>query len=357
MDDSRCCGRRSASGCKRSWTKWKPNFGGVCTNPSPNWVSGCKRWSVDISATTGCPGINMRCGAFGSKSGGSGTVHCRGAAGTVASFGIACGALSIAGCRCLLSVILIPCVAWASLPKARAGCGSSARPDPWRGLCSITIPTPTARFDASSFLSGAWFWMLDLVILKQEIYGLAPKRQTRYWQMRFDDFRFACHPPGIWAKIARVCTSGWIWALGRNPVANVLHWRIPKQPAVLPTELWSALIAHTTAYGWLLACAVRCRTTLLSSSREIMPSVRCNFVCQFRSRAHRSRALKTERSLLGPTTMTKTLLAAFVAVPQVSFGSANSRRFLDHIEVASVRAGCRVLDVFGDCNRERLQAG
>jgi len=25
--------------------------------------------------------------------------------------------------------------------------------------------------------------------------------------------------------------------LGRNPVADVLHWRIPKQTAVLPAEL------------------------------------------------------------------------------------------------------------------------
>ena len=32
------------------------------------------------------------------------------------------------------SIIPILCAAWASLPKARAGCGKSARPDPWRGL-------------------------------------------------------------------------------------------------------------------------------------------------------------------------------------------------------------------------------
>ena len=33
-----------------------------------------------------------------------------------------------------VSIILILCAAWASLPKARAGCGKPARPDPWRGL-------------------------------------------------------------------------------------------------------------------------------------------------------------------------------------------------------------------------------
>ena len=31
-----------------------------------------------------------------------------------------------------LSVIPILCGAWALLPKARAGCGKPARPDPWR---------------------------------------------------------------------------------------------------------------------------------------------------------------------------------------------------------------------------------
>src|SRR6516225_5693818 len=37
----------------------------------------------------------------------------------------------------------IPCAAWASSPKARAGCGKPARPDPWRGLWATMIPTPT----------------------------------------------------------------------------------------------------------------------------------------------------------------------------------------------------------------------
>ena len=47
--------------------------------------------------------------------------------------GIACGVSSLAGCLRLLSVIPILCGAWASSPKARAGCGKPARPDPWRG--------------------------------------------------------------------------------------------------------------------------------------------------------------------------------------------------------------------------------
>ena len=41
------------------------------------------------------------------------------------------------------SIILIPCAAWASSPKARAGCGKAARPDPWRGSWATMIPTPT----------------------------------------------------------------------------------------------------------------------------------------------------------------------------------------------------------------------
>jgi|ERR1700676_415641 len=59
---------------------------------------------------------------------------------------IVCGASSLAGCLCLLSVIPILCGAWASLPKARAGCGKAARPDPWRGSGAIVIPTPTVTF-------------------------------------------------------------------------------------------------------------------------------------------------------------------------------------------------------------------
>ena len=36
-----------------------------------------------------------------------------------------------------------PLCRMASSPKARAGCGSTACPDPWRGLCANMIPTPT----------------------------------------------------------------------------------------------------------------------------------------------------------------------------------------------------------------------
>src|SRR5215469_4224778 len=57
-------------------------------------------------------------------------------------------------------------------------------------------------------------------------------------------------------------------------------------------------------------------TTSLPSGRSLparlCPWARCNFDCQFRSRGHRSCTLKTKKSLLGPTTMTKTPLAAFV---------------------------------------------
>src|SRR5260370_42343968 len=35
------------------------------------------------------------------------------------------------------------CVAVALLPEARAGCGGSARPDPWRESWATVIPTPT----------------------------------------------------------------------------------------------------------------------------------------------------------------------------------------------------------------------
>src|SRR5262249_6938934 len=41
------------------------------------------------------------------------------------------------------SIILILCAAWALLPKVRAGCGKSARPDPRRGSSATVIPTPT----------------------------------------------------------------------------------------------------------------------------------------------------------------------------------------------------------------------
>src|SRR5713101_1812139 len=54
--------------------------------------------------------------------------------------------LIVSHCVRLPSVVPIPCAVWASSPKARAGCGNSARPDPWRGLCANMIPTPTLVF-------------------------------------------------------------------------------------------------------------------------------------------------------------------------------------------------------------------
>src|SRR3989442_10953060 len=45
--------------------------------------------------------------------------------------------------RSFESTMNIPCVAWASSPKARVGCGNSARPDLWRGSWVTVIPTPT----------------------------------------------------------------------------------------------------------------------------------------------------------------------------------------------------------------------
>lgn len=61
----------------------------------------------------------------------------------VASAGIACGALARTGCLRWWFIVLIPSAAWASSPKAGAGCDSPARPDLWRGLCAIMVPTPT----------------------------------------------------------------------------------------------------------------------------------------------------------------------------------------------------------------------
>src|SRR6267378_3086690 len=91
------------------------------------------RWTI-LSSSAGTPsGLCRRWQFFGSESAGFGIARCRGAAKTAAPSGIACGASSLAGCLCLLSVIPILCGAWALLPKARAGCGKPARPDPWRG--------------------------------------------------------------------------------------------------------------------------------------------------------------------------------------------------------------------------------
>jgi hypothetical protein len=49
------------------------------------------------------------------------------------------------GSRDPKSVIPIRWSASASSPKARAGCGSPARPDPWRGPRATAVPTPTHR--------------------------------------------------------------------------------------------------------------------------------------------------------------------------------------------------------------------
>src|ERR1700693_1127203 len=56
-----------------------------------------------------------------------------------------------AGCHHRESVIPILSAVLASSPKAGAGCGKSARPDPWRGSRAIAIPTPTLSV-------GFWAW-------------------------------------------------------------------------------------------------------------------------------------------------------------------------------------------------------
>jgi len=62
---------------------------------------------------------------------------------TAMSPGIECIGSLLAGCILFASIILILCAAWALLPKVRAGCGKSARPDPRRGSWATVIPTPT----------------------------------------------------------------------------------------------------------------------------------------------------------------------------------------------------------------------
>src|SRR5215469_319054 len=59
------------------------------------------------------------------------------------SLGIECIGSLLTGCILFASIILILCAAWALLPKVRAGCGKSARPDPRRGSWATVIPTPT----------------------------------------------------------------------------------------------------------------------------------------------------------------------------------------------------------------------
>src|SRR4029077_16316814 len=57
--------------------------------------------------------------------------------------GIECIGSLLTGYILFASIILIRCAAWALLPKVRAGCGKSARPDPRRGSWATVIPTPT----------------------------------------------------------------------------------------------------------------------------------------------------------------------------------------------------------------------
>ena len=61
--------------------------------------------------------------AFGFRWAGFGPVRWRVVAKPVASPWIACDVSWPAGCLCRVFIILIPCAAWASSPKARAGCG------------------------------------------------------------------------------------------------------------------------------------------------------------------------------------------------------------------------------------------
>ena len=64
------------------------------------------------------------------------------------------GSATRPGCHSLVSIILIPRCAYASLPEAGAGCGKSARPDLCGGRGVIRIPTATVplRFCLSRFL-------------------------------------------------------------------------------------------------------------------------------------------------------------------------------------------------------------
>src|SRR5579864_2914396 len=91
----------------------------------------------------GVPMNNPALDVFGSKWFGTGIARFRGAARKAESPWTVCGVSWLAGCLWCAPIILIPCDAWASSPKARAGCGNPARPDPWRGLCANMIPTPT----------------------------------------------------------------------------------------------------------------------------------------------------------------------------------------------------------------------
>jgi len=58
---------------------------------------------------------------------------------TAMSHGIECIGSLLTGYILFASIILILCAAWALLPKVRAGCGKSARPDPRRGSWATVI--------------------------------------------------------------------------------------------------------------------------------------------------------------------------------------------------------------------------
>ena len=62
------------------------------------------------------------------------SLRCRGAARTAASFGIACGASSLAGCLCLCLSSLSPAPHGRHHLRQEPDAGDAACPDPWRGL-------------------------------------------------------------------------------------------------------------------------------------------------------------------------------------------------------------------------------
>src|SRR5882762_1692461 len=136
--------------------------------------------------------INRRCFSFGSRWDGSGIARCRDAARMAASFWTACGVSSLAGCLCLPSLIPILSAAWASSPKARAGCGSAACPDPWRWLCAIMIPTPTCQVRG---LSHVVFSVSSFSLVLIDPCGRGGVREHPRERTRTDGTDPARHPP------------------------------------------------------------------------------------------------------------------------------------------------------------------
>src|SRR5271155_914486 len=108
--------------------------------------------------------------SFGSKWFGTGIARFCGAARKAACPWTVCDVWWLAGCLWCAPIILIPCDAWASSPKARAGCGNPARPDPWRGLCANMIPTPTEL----SRLVEMFRWLASFIYLDQGASGFIP---------------------------------------------------------------------------------------------------------------------------------------------------------------------------------------